>query len=490
MLNHIKRLGKHSIVYGLGEFLYKGLSLIFIPVYTRYLVPSEYGVIEIVRSLGTIFVILMPWGLDSAFTRYYFNYKEEDAVKRFISTMLYGIAALGLLLTVIMEFGGSYLFSFWFKDIQYNPFIRLTVWTSYLYLFPAVLLIFLQIRERSIRTVFFQLFQAVVMFAAIIYFVVYLRAGALGQIQGRLIATLIASVAAIALFFKYLTPRFDFKLFVSSLKFGLPTTIHSLSWWTLSLSSRLILQKYVPLSEAGIYSLGQNIGMGMEIIISSFNRAWVPMLYSSAENEKPETFAKLTKYYLTVIVLIALGLSLFSREIITLLSTSSYYEAYEIVPIIALGYIFIGIYMMLTNQIFYKEKTHYFLFITPVSALVSVLLNFIMIPKWGMYGAATATMLSFVVFSIITYYFSMKVFPIPYDKKNICLLIASAVLAFFAAKYLTVFSPAMNIAAKLSIIALFCGSLWKLGFFSVSEKEFIAAKIASFVFKNNKTVSS
>jgi O-antigen/teichoic acid export membrane protein len=234
----------------------------------------------------------------------------------------------------------------------------------------------------------------------------------------------------------------------------------------MSLSSRLILQKYVPLSEAGLYSLGQNIGMGMEVILVAFNKAWVPLLYSTADTEAPETFARLTKYYLTVITFVALALSTFAKEIIVLISTKSYYGSYEVIPIIVFGYIFIGIYMMLTNQIFYKKKTHYFLFITPVSAGISML-----VPKFGMMGAATATMFSFVIFAGITYVFSMKIFPIPYEKKNFALLIILAVIVFTSLKFLAVYSLSLNVLIKFAGLLVFSAALWFSSFFSDVEKQ-------------------
>jgi len=481
MLSYLKRLGKHAIIYSFGEFMYKGLALVFIPLYTRYLVPSEYGIIEIARAVGTILVIILPLGLDSALARYYFSFNKDKAeLKQFISTVFFGILITGIIAVLFFDLFGNLIFHYCFKDIPFNPYIRLTLFTSFCFLFPSTLLILLQIQEKSTQYVIFQLFQAILMLGMILYFVVHLKAGALGQIKARFIATGSAAALSFFIFARYIKFSFIWKKYFDSLKYGLPITVHSMSWWVLILSSRFILQRYVSLSEAGIYSLGQNIGMGMEIILSSFNKAWVPLLYSTADTERPETFAKLTKYYLAIVVLIAFTLSLFSKEIIMLLTTKSYYRSHEIIPIIVLGYVFVGIYMMLTNQIFYKEKTHYILFITPVSATISIILNFLLVPKYGMYGAAFATMLSFGIFAFITYLFSNKVFPIPYEKKKIAMLIVLGIVLFFIQKYFLSNSYFIDIIIKLFSLVIFVAILWFSSYLSKEEKVKFINKISLF----------
>jgi len=476
MFKYIKKLTKHSFIYGFGDLLYKGLNIILIPLYTRYLTTSDYGIIEVVRSIGSILLILYTLGLDSALARYYFDYKDISKLKEYIFTILSGILLSGLLITFFLNFSENIFFT-WVKDIKFDPYIKLTLWTSFFLVFPTIFLVFLQVQEKSFKYILFQLLQAILLLATIIYFVVYLKEGAYGQIKARFFAIFLAAILTLCFFSKHLKPSFQFKEYINSLKYGLPITIHSLSWWILSLSNRLILQRYVPLKEVGIYSLGHNIGMGMEIILASFNRAWVPFLFSSADKESPSLFATLSKYYIGVIVLIGFTISIFSKEIIMLLSTKSFYTSYEIVPIIILSYIFIGIYMMLTNQIFYKKKTHYFLIITPLSAIINIVLNFVLIPKYGMYGAAFSTLFSFFAFAMITYVFSIKVFPIPYEKTKIVFLIFIGVALFLISRSLINFSLFVNMVVKIFFIILFCFLLWILGYISKEDKIKIINKI-------------
>ena len=396
MLEHIKRLGRHSLIYLTGDFVYKGIVIFLIPLYTRYLTTGGYGIIESVRAVGSVLVIVYALGLDSALGRFYFDYEDKEELKKYIGSVLIAIILLGLIIAGLFDVLGNRFSFLLVKQIPYNPYIKLILWSSFFAVIPATFLIFLQIQEKSGKYVLFQVFQALFTIGLIVYFVVFLRQGALGQIKGKLYASII--LFAIAMYFFRRSSRVSIlkAKVIESLKYGLPLIPHCLCWWVLDLSDRIILQKFVALSQVGIYSLGYNIGIGMELIVSAFNKAWVPFLFSTAKKNKdaPQIFSKLSTYYMMVILFVGLAISLFSREIIQILATPKFYEASKVVPVIVLSFIFIGMYLMVTNQIFYEKKTAYLTFISAIGAVTNIILNFLLIPKYGIMGAAYATLLS------------------------------------------------------------------------------------------------
>jgi len=203
----------------------------------------------------------------------------------------------------------------------------------------------------------------------------------------------------------------------------------------------------------------------------------VPFLFSTAQKDKdaPQIFSKLTTYYMMVIIFVGLAISLFSGEIIHILTTPQFYEASKIVPIIVLSFVFIGMYMMMTNQIFYMKKTHYFIYISGIAATVNIVLNFILIPKYGIMGAAYTTLISFVLFFVLTYIISIKIYPILYEKKKIIYLFFLAFTLYFIGdeSVRVVNSTMMSIFFKLLIVLSYPFLLLIFKYFNSNEKEMI-----------------
>lgn len=474
MKNHIKRIGTNSTIYLLGDLIYKGIALLLIPLYTRFLSTDEYGTIETLRAISSILMIIFDFGLGSALNRFYFECKGPSERSNLIGSTFISIISLGFTSALIISFIAPFFSSFLFK-IPYYPFISFTIWTSFLVIIPSALLLLFQTKEQSARYVIFQVFQALTTIGMIIYFVIGLRQGAAGQVKGMLFASIILFSSSILFILKEGSFFFSFRILKESLKFGLPLIPHILSWWILNLSSRLILQKYVPLSEVGIFSLAYNIGIGMQLVVAAVNKAWAPFLFSTADNDKnaPNIFSTMTTYYMMVIIFLGLLISVFSHEIISVLSTSKFYRAEKLVPIITLSFVIIGMYLMVTTQIFYRKKTKYLIFITGSAATVNVILNFFLIPRFGIIGSAFATLFSFLVFFLNTYFYSMKIYPIPYEKFKIIGMFLAAFSIYFIQIYFnhTISNYLIEVIIKCLLVLLFPLLLLFMPFFSATEKQ-------------------
>jgi O-antigen/teichoic acid export membrane protein len=354
-------------------------------------------------------------------------------------------------------------------------YVRLGIWTAFLSVPLFFLLPVLQVQRHSGHYIIFQIFQVVLILFGSIVFVVLLKEGVWGKLLGDFIAgASIFLIVCLYIGFKKLF-RFSFhwKYIKDSLKFGIPIVPHLLSTWIFNLSNRLILKHFYPMSEVGIYSVGHNIGMIMLILTISFNNAWAPFMFDQANNSPnaKQIFSKLTTYYVIVLCGIALLLSAMSRWIVMVMTTHGYGQAAGVAEIVVASYAIYGLYFMLTNQIWYSKKTGYLPIITGTTALLSIGVNFFLIPKWGMLGASYSLMISSCLIVFLTYIFSSKVYPVTYQKGAIGLCFLFGAVIFIVNRWITLSNIWADLIVKWGIVLIYPLLVWKLGLLAKEEKE-------------------
>jgi O-antigen/teichoic acid export membrane protein len=209
------------------------------------------------------------------------------------------------------------------------------------------------------------------------------------------------------------------------------------------------------------------------LIIGPFTTAWAPFLWSvSKKDNAKEIYSKILTYFFLVSMFVALGLSSLSKEVITIMTTSSYHDAYLIVPIIALSYVLYGCYFILFVGINLKKKTKYQPFIVGFGAIINLILNFLFIPKYGMYGAAIATLISYLTLPITTHFISKKIYPIEYEWIRLIKIFLISLFIFIICLLISIDSVIISGFIKtILIIVSYPSLLYIFRFFRKDEKE-------------------
>lgn len=473
LIKDIKRIGKNSLGFSVGTILTQAIGFFLIPVYTRYLTPDDYGIIALAAAVGSILTIFYLLGLNGALTRFYYDYShDKKELKEYVGTITLSVIGISFIFTLLLSLFGEPLFAMLIKDIPFNPYILLVLWTVFFGTLLGFPLGLYQVRERSFTYSLLNVLRFIISVSLILYFVVFLKEGALGSLKGGFFSAIIFFIIACFLLKKDLAFKIKIKKLKESLHFGLPLVPSALGGWILTLMDRIFLNHYSTLAVVGIYSLGYQIGSVMILIATSINFAWVPFFMSTAKEKGEEAkniFSRLTTYYMVVILFIGLAISLFAKDIIFLMATPKYYDAYKIIPIIVGTYVLNGMYYMVGTQIFYTKKTKYFPLVIFSSALLNILFNYLWIPNYGMMGAAWATLVSFAFMFLFMYIISHKLYPIKYEYSRICkvFLIAGIVYALsFVFSYDNLF---YDIAVKSVVLLLYPVGLFVMGFFTKSE---------------------
>lgn len=411
-LRNNKLIGNASI-YLFGNLIQKALGFLLIPLYTRFLTPSDYGMTGIAISVGSVVTIAFGLGIPGSIARLYYEYNDsEERIKEFISSHFLFLAGSIAILVALLSFFGGWVWDRWLgSQIPFSPYIQIVLWTSYADILIQVPLSMYRAQQKSKQFIIAQVANFLLSVLLAILFVGILKQGAKGQLIGSLcgsatIALWLTGAVARQSGFRFFNPRMIWE----SLIYGAPLVLHSLSGWIMNFADRLLLETRISLAEIGYYTLGYQMGMIMSVLVTSINLAYTPFYFELFKKEQNpnSTITIICNIYLAVIGSICLVMVLFVNEIIGLVAPPHYEKAVIYAPIVLLSYLFNGYYYMLSVPLFYHKKTHIIPIITISSAILNILLNLWWIPIWGPMGSAWATLVVFVLSAVLAYFLGRK----------------------------------------------------------------------------------
>ena len=414
----------------------------------------------------------MTLGLNGAALRFYYDL-EGDERRRFYGTLWCFFALFPALTLVFVELLGRKLFNQLFVQVSYSPYLRLALWTSYLtVVFMTLPREFFKASERAVIYAGLNIGQFLLVTGMTIWLVVGLKKGAEGALWARLAGVAGIGLVSMLVLRKHVCFSFNSRLLKQALIYGLPLLPHFLAHWGLSASDRVILQKYVSLTDVGVYSVGYTIGSAMLLFVVAGNNAMIP-LFGKLKSESSVEVAKLMKvvtYYVLAITFIGLCISLFSKEIIYLLTPPFYHRAVFVIPWVVLGYFFMGLYVLPMNTfILIIADTKKVGIYTTGAAVTNIGLNLWLIPKYGMVAAAVTTAIAYFVLFLTISFFAHKRRSLPYEYYRISKILIVAFMTFVVGWYFAPNSIGAGIAVKTALLASFPFELWLVGFLIKGE---------------------
>lgn len=454
MQNIIKKFNNSKVIkagmwYTFGNFFIKGIAFITIPIFTRLLSTSDYGIINVYNTWLGIFTIILSLNLYSVAGRA--KYEFKDSYNQFLSSVLF-------LSTIVFLF-----FSFLIillKHLSLN-FLGLQPTLIYILLIQSYFSFVQQYYLSKLRFnyhyksyMFISVISSVSVIILSIFLIVAFKSEKyLGRIYGGFIVILILGII---LYFKLIIDGkklIDFKFWKYALAFSVPLIPHSLSGIILAQFDRIMINKFIGASEAGIYSFAYNLGLIVSVIWVSFNNAWSPWFYENMEKKDFENINKKLKYYIIFFSSIIFIIIFISPEIVKIMSSRNYWDGLSLVPIIMASYFFVFLYSLFVNIEFYYKKTHFISLGTILSATLNIILNYIMIPRYGYVAAAWTTFISYVFYFmynyvIVKFILKKQIYKIKYIHYSILFIILTILIFnlfqnFWIIRYLIVFLAAI-----------------------------------------------
>jgi O-antigen/teichoic acid export membrane protein len=447
-----KKLFKQTAIYGLATVLPRMFSFLLVPLYTDLLPKAEYGKVSVIFAWMIFFNVILAYGMETAFFRFY---NKESNKKSVVETSMVSIFWSTIIFLFIALLFRSSLATWSGIDSQY---IGYTIWI--LALDALVIIPFSKLRVNQkpmvyaaikIGNVLVNLILSVVF---LLYIPMLIEANPHGflrsiyvdnfQIGYIFLANIIASLLTFVVLspdYVYLNWKFDTDLWKRMMRYGMPIMVAGIAFAINEQFDKILLANLLPAniaeSEVGVYSACYKLGLFMVLYRTAYTLGIEPFFFShSSDKNAPHTYAMVTKYFVIFGSFILLSVIVFADLFkLLMIRDSSYWEAMKVVPLIILANFFLGIYTNLS--VWYKliDKTYIGAYISIVGAIITLVLNFLLIPTMSYYGSAIATIAAYGSMMIISYYLGNKYYPIPYDLKKIggylSLSIAFSAVSFY-----------------------------------------------------------
>jgi O-antigen/teichoic acid export membrane protein len=475
LAQELKRLGRHSAIYGLGGLVSRILATLLLPLYTHYLPPGSYGRVEIVTAATAVLAIVLQLGISSAFFRFYFDAKEDARKLTVIRTSFWftmAMSTVGLVLGLVFADPVGHLLG-----LGHDPTLvraaAVGLWAQTNY---QQLTALFRVEERSTQYAMASVANVLITVAAMVLFVAVFHWGAVGLVVGNFTGTLTVYLVLLAYRYEQLGLEFDRTLFRNMQTFGMPLVPSALALWTINFVDRQFIVHYKSAAEVGVYSAAVKIAAVITFVMVAFRTAWPAFAYSIEDDrEAKRTYSFVLTYLLALTSWAALALGALAPWLVQLLTDPRYQRAEKGVALLAFaGAVYAG-YVVLAIGSGRARRTQLNWVVTGTGAAVNVGLNIWLVPRYGMVGAAISTAVAFVVLFVGMTLYAQHVYPVQYQWRRVVTCVAAAIGLTVAAR-----AADLPLAPSFLVVLAYPLVLALLGFYLPAERQRLRRLVPSF----------
>jgi O-antigen/teichoic acid export membrane protein len=468
----IRQLGKHSLTFGVGDALKGLIGFLLIPLYTRYLSPADYGTLALITVILSIFSSLACQGQTSAFFRFYaFREKEQRDLKELISTShAYLLFSSSIATLLLIAFANE--ISFFLQGEKGDPKLivigAVIVFSQVMGTIPYA---FIRAKLESVKYITIALVQFTLQCSLNIVFLVFLGFGVDGVLLGNAISTGLVAIVISIMLATHFTRKLSMSLLKDLLSFGWPIVFVGMSNWVMNITDRLLLEKLGTTHELGLYSLGSSFANIMLILfVMPFRKVWGAYLFQVAtHDDAKESFRDIASYFFLLICFAGAMVVIWIEPVIRIVAGKDFWDAADVVPVLVLANVFSAMVLMFTIGMHIQKKTRVLSYITGVGAASNIILNIVLIPLYGMIGAALASLISYLVIDLLAYRKSQSLYRVPYEASRFVKILVVFSLVAFAASALQFDNLLLDIGFRGALMIAFFLGLNFVGFWRESE---------------------
>lgn len=477
-LNPLKRLAGQTAVYGSTTIIARLVNYLLVPIHVRIFLPEQYGIVGEMYAYVSLLMVILTYGMETAFFRYT---ELETDKKKVFSVALFSLISTSLVFVLLII-----LFAQPLSNLILHPGHKeYIIWFALILAFDVISTIpFARLRSRNkagrfawikmtniavnvILNLFFLLLCPFLMRNGILtglLALVYDPSVGVGYI---FIANLVASMVTLLLLLPEMFGmklKIDFALLRKMLWYAFPLLIFGLAGIVNETMDRIFLKFLSPagiaMKQVGIYSACYKISILMTIFIQAFKYAAEPFFFSQAKDTNARyLYAQVMKYFVIACSAIFLFIMLY-MDIVKHFVDVRYYEGLKVVPVLLLANMFIGVFYNLS--IWYKltNQTRYGAYLSVFGAVLTIVLNYALIPVIGYMGSAWATFICYFSMMVASFVLGQKFYRVEYNLKAIGGYFGLALALYLAHTLL----PLPGVAWRLSIgtvfILLYLGTLF------------------------------
>lgn len=407
-----------TAIYLFSNILNAAIPFALLPILTRYLNPAEYGEIAMFQTLLAGLAAVTGFSVAGACNRkYYDNNLSQQDMRAFIASSLQILlASSGMVFLIMLVFHTH--FEAWLGLDK-----KWILWAVIVSACSIVIQIRLgqwQVRKEAKKYGALQISQSLFNMLLSLLLVVALMQGAAGRIQAQVYAAILFAIIALILLKKdRLLGFFNWRpeYIKEALKFGIPLIPHIGGIFLLTSIDRLVINTELGIADAGIYMVAVQLAGSAALIFDALNKAYVPWLYERLKRDRAEEKKQIVRFTYLWFLLILLGSALaflIGPWLVVFIAGQEYSKAGEVIGWLFLGQALGGMYLMVTNYIFYSKRTGLLSLATVFSGLLNILLLVVLIRLLGLEGASIAFSVAMAVRFLLTWWVAQKVHPMPW----------------------------------------------------------------------------
>ncbi len=472
MIDRILRLGKETALYGLSTVVGRLLNFLLVPLYAHFLMPEENGVLATLYAYIAFATVIYGFGMEQSFMRFWADARDEErpvVLRRATRTTLMGVVVSALV--HIFRDDVAVALGFAVEDAALLSLAAVILAADGISAVPFALL---RMQRRPLMFALLKVSNIVLTIAGTVYLLVALHRG----VEGVLTANLLASVVTLAGLFVVTRPSWHVPSpapHVSSTltdlwKFGMPLIPAGLAGMTLQVVDRPILKFLTDDATVGLYQINFRLGIFMMLFVGMFDFAWRPFFLQEAKHpDAPSLFARVFTYFAILLGTVFTVVTLFVDDLVRFPVSGStlfprlYWEGAEIVPLVLLGYIGTGMYVVFLSGTYLRKRTEMIPLIAIVSAATAVAGIVLLVPIWGIMGAAASVAVAHGVQAGGMYLVSRRLYPIPYEWGRVLTLAIWTAVLFGIDRWIAPEATTLSgIVIELGLFVLYLTGLYVL----------------------------
>ena len=490
MLAKIRDLTKNITIYGLGDVAVSIVSFFLLGVYVYYLDATDYGVIALLGSGEVIAKIVFRFGLDGSFMRFFYDCEDDRARQRLASSIFLFLLVLNGTVLAGLLVASPWIARAAFGTTAYTRALQLMLLNTFAIGFTFIPFHVLRMERRAVTFSVLTLLRSVLTIALRLLFIIRFGLGVTGLYLADIVVTIVVLALLARWFAPLLRPVFSRRVMRESLAFGVPRVPHAAAQQVMAVGDKFVLKVFTSLDNIGVYNLAVSFGLTQKLFLSAFESAWAPFYYATVrEPDAPRVFRLVTTYGVAVLALLTAGLSAVGRDAAEAMTHGRilapddprWAAVSTVITWTAIGVFLQGLYLLSSIGLNITKRTRYYPIATTTAAATNIGLNFLLIPRYGIVGAAWANGGGYAVQAVLGYMFSQRFYRIEYEWGRLARVVGCAVAACLGARLL----PSVHVAGisarsalaalpdvllrGAAVVAIYAALLTATGFFNADE---------------------
>jgi O-antigen/teichoic acid export membrane protein len=475
-----ERILRQSSLYSVSLVVGKLSSVILLPLYTHYLSPASYGILDLLSSAQLFFELLVTIRLSDGMLYFYAKAPAGEPRKRHavVSTALWSAFAFTVVTLLVAGLFANPIAYLIFHARGYETLVRIAFFGVACLPVSEIGLSWLRATDSPVAYAVISIARLLVNAGFCVIFLAVYGMGPAGVLWATALGAFFPSFAlAIWLIWKN-GLLLDWKLLWQQFQYAAPLCLSGLGLTFIHYGDRFFLERAVSLTELGLYSLAYKIGMLVSFVMTPFNLYWNAQMFHVVRGEEGDRiFTRLFTYLALVLSLTGMGVSLMAPLALHFLATPAFMDAALLVPVVALAYVIRGLGDQLRSIFSLYKRTGQTSIVTGFGVVVCMIFYSWWIPKWGVSGALAATVAAFATMFTAAFVLSRRVKRFDFEWRRLAILgganVAVVTLDLFFAP--TALWPRSAFGALLMMV--WCGLLLAAGFFSPGEKEWLRYRV-------------